>query len=222
MCDVILGSSPQLMPCPIKYSSILDLEGQEKRKTATTFVASPVSSPISLFSVFFAVTWWEIISLKMELKLHNQDYNGKELLGNLSRSCLVFFFVVTSNSWKIRNKRVRDHDWKMSTWENWAFVFHKKKNPQMIGRENYRWSFSEEEKLYLEKNRAESERGAYISCVCLKKEGMKQKTWVDGKWSTSKWWRANRWALLEMGKSCMLFPFNIDHVSLEINFAFSL
>lgn len=57
MCDVILGSSPQLMPCPIKYSSILDLEGQEKKKkTATTFVASPVSSPISLFSVFFAVT----------------------------------------------------------------------------------------------------------------------------------------------------------------------
>lgn len=92
----------------------------------------------------------------------------------------------------------------------------------MIERENYRWSFSEEEKLYLEKNRAESERGAYISCACLKKEGMKQKTWVDGKWSTSKWWRANRWTLLEMGKSCMLFPFNIDPVSLEINFAFSL
>lgn len=58
-----------------------------------------------------------------------------------------------------------------------------------------------------------------IMCfLCLLKEGMKLRTWVDGKWRL----KANGPTLLEMEGSYILFPFHEDPVSLEINSPFSL
>jgi len=61
----------------------------------------------------------------------------------------------------------------------------------MTETEKYRLSFSEKEKLYLKKNRGESESVPCVSCAYLKKEGMKKRTSVDGKRTTSKGSRAN-------------------------------
>lgn len=143
---------------------MLHLRSGEKKDT---FVPSPVSSPISVFSL----QWPDERSLAWKW---NSNFIIKITMGKnywvTSAKATCFFplqWHQTKNefldSWRIRKKKAQDCDWKMSTWKNWAFFFRtKKKNLQMTETEDYRWSFSEKEKLYL-KNRAESGRGACVS-----------------------------------------------------------